>query len=105
LTDKIDDKEKSILMFFDEGRFGSRSTAMRMWAEKGKPLSVSVRQGFKNFYCCSAVCPFDGESYSLILSGADTDLMNAFLSGLHDSFPEKKYFWSWTEPVGIDQKH
>ena len=92
LIDKIDDKEKSMLMFFDEGRFGLRSTTMRMWAEKGKPLSVSVRQGFKNFYGYSAVCPFDGESYSLILSGVDTDMMNVFLSGLHESFPKKKIF-------------
>ena len=81
-----------MLMFFDEGRFGLRSTTMRMWAEKGKPLSVSVRQGFKNFYGYSAVSPFDGENFSLILPGVDTDMMNTFLSELCSRFPGKKIY-------------
>lgn len=81
-----------MIMFFDEGRFGLRSTTMRMWAEKGKPLSVKVRQGFKNFYGYSAVCPFNGKNLSLILPGANTDNMNVFLGELHKEYRELKIY-------------
>ncbi|MBZ0243086.1 MAG: IS630 family transposase [Bacteroidales bacterium] len=73
-------------MFFDEGRFGLRSTTLKMWAEKGKPLSVKVRQGFKNFYGYSAVCPFDGENFSLVLPGVNTANFEVYLQELSDSF-------------------
>jgi hypothetical protein len=46
--DSIENKEKNKVMFFDEGRFGLRSTTMRIWAEKGKIATVKVMQGFKN---------------------------------------------------------
>jgi putative transposase len=92
MIDQIADKDKSMLMFFDEGRFGLRSTTMRMWAEKGKPLTVNVRQGFKNFYGYSAVCPFDGKSYSLVLPKVNTEMMNIFLTGLQESFTGKKIY-------------
>jgi len=82
LIDSIDNKDDYKIMFFDEGRFGLRSTTMRMWAERGKPLNVKVQQGFKNFYGYSAVCPFDGDSYSLILPNVNTINMNVYLSGL-----------------------
>jgi len=35
-------------MFFDEGRFGLRSTTMRIWAERGKQILVKVQLSFKN---------------------------------------------------------
>jgi hypothetical protein len=69
-------------MFFDEGRFGLRSTTMRIWAERGKELRVKVQQGFKNFYGYSAVCPFDGDSFSLVLPNVNTENMNLYLSEL-----------------------
>lgn len=77
-------------MFFDEGRFGLRSTVMRLWAEKGKVVTVKVMQGFKNFYAYSAVCPFDGENFSLLLPGVNTDYMGIYLSQLSQSLPESK---------------
>ena len=84
MIDRIEDKEKSIVMFFDEGRFGLRSTTMRMWAERGKPAIAKVRQGFKNFYAYSAVCPYNGDSFSLILPRVGTDMMNMYLSELSE---------------------
>lgn len=89
MINSIEDKENSIIMFFDEGRFGLRSTTMRMWAERGKPAIVKVRQGFKNFYAYSAVCSFNGESYTLLLPGVNTELMNIFLIGLSKQFKDK----------------
>lgn len=92
MIDLMQDKEKSIIMFFDEGRFGLRSTTMRMWAEKGKPAIVKVRQGFKNFYAYSAVCPFTGDNFSLLLPGVNTDLMNIYLEGLSKHFYDKQIY-------------
>jgi transposase len=77
-------------MFFDEGRFGLRSTTMRIWAEKGKAASVKVMQGFKNFYAYSAVCPFDGENFSLLLPGVNTECMCIYLEQLSNSFQDTK---------------
>ena len=92
MIDRIEDKEKSIVMFFDEGRFGLRSTTMRMWAERGKPAIAKVRQGFKNFYAYSAVCPYNGDSFSLILPWVGTDMMNMYLSELSEYLPDKKIY-------------
>ena len=86
LKDKVNYK----VMFFDEGRFGLRSTTMRIWGEKGKVTTVKVMQGFKNFYAYSAVCPFDGENFSLLLPGVNTEYMSIYLEQLSLSFPETK---------------
>ena len=88
MINELEDKSKYKVMFFDEGRFGLRSTTMRIWAEKGKPLSVFVQQGFKNFYGYSAVCPFDGSNFSLLLTGVNTDFMNIYLEHLSNAYKE-----------------
>lgn len=49
LINSLEDKEKNKIMFFDEGRFGLRSTTMRIWSEKGKVAKAKVMQGFKIF--------------------------------------------------------
>ena len=77
-------------MFFDEGRFGLRSSTMRLWTEKGKPLTVKVQQGFKNFYGYSAVSSFDGENFSLVLPNVNTISMNAYLDYLSEYYKGKK---------------
>lgn len=76
-------------MFFDEGRFGLRSTTMRIWAERGVKTLVKVQQGFKNFYGYSAVCPFDGDSFSLVLPSVNTESMNLYLAEL-SAYIDKK---------------
>lgn len=86
----LDDKDNYEVMFFDEGRFGLRSTTMRMWGEKGKPLRVKVQQSFQNFYGYSAVNPFTGNSFSLLLPNVDTTNMNIFLSNLKKYIGSKK---------------
>jgi hypothetical protein len=90
LIEKIEDKNSCKVMFFDEGRFGLRSTTMRIWAEKGKKLTVLVQQGFKNFYAYTAVCPFDGSNFSLILPGVNTEYMKLYLEKLSESFCDKR---------------
>ena len=73
-------------MFFDEGRFGLRSTTMRIWAEKGKSLIAKVQQGFKNFYGYTAVCPFDGNNFSLVLPKVNTENFNVYLEELGEYY-------------------
>ncbi len=92
MIDQIDYNTDPLLMFFDEGRFGLRSTTMRMWAERGQPLTVKVRQGFQNFYGYSAVCPFDGRNYSLIMPGVSTIEMNIYLEYLSTNFKDNMIY-------------
>ena len=90
MIDSIEDKENTIVMFFDEARFGLRSTSIRIWAEKGKPLRVKVQQGFKNFYGYSAVCPFDGNNFSLILPEVNTANFKVYLEAMSEQFLGKQ---------------
>lgn len=90
MIEELEDTEKQLVMFFDEGRFGLRSTTMRVWAEKGKTLTVKVQQGFKNFYGYSSVCPFNGENFSLILPDVNTETMNYYLSELSQFYSNKR---------------
>lgn len=76
--------------FFDEGHFGLHSTAMKIWAEKGKPLEVRVKQGYENFYSYSAVSPNSGEPFSLFLPEVNTDMMNLYLEELSKEYSDYK---------------
>ena len=76
--------------FFDEGRFGLQSTVMRLWAEKGKPLDIKVKQGYKNFYIYSAVCPLTGDCFSLFMPEVNTEMMHIYLTELNKAFPDKE---------------
>ena len=96
-------------MFFDEGRFGLQSTYTRIWSMKGQGTEVKVKQGYKNVYVYSAVCPFSGESLSLILPGVDTELMNVYLSELSRSLSGKKVLLimdqaGWHRSKGLKSK-
>lgn len=77
------------MLFFDEGRFGLRSTVSRIWAEKGKVTTVKVKQGFKNFYMYSSIDPKTGEDYSLILSCVDTEMMSLYLKKLSAAYKKE----------------
>lgn len=74
------------MLFFDEGRFGLQSTLTRVWAEKGKPVQVRVKQGYKNCYMYTAVSPFPGTNFSLIMPGVNTTMMNVYLHQLAQQF-------------------
>jgi transposase len=63
---------------------------MRVWAEKGKPLEIKVKQGYKNFYIYSSVSPHTGESFSLFMPEVNIDMMNVYLKELQRAFPDKK---------------
>lgn len=79
-----------MLFFFDEGRFGLQSTITRIWAKRGERLNVKVQQGFKNFYCYSAISPHSGESFSLFLPEVNTEMMNLFFEEFSKAYSDKK---------------
>lgn len=83
-------KPENLLFFFDEGRFGLQSTLTRIWAEKGKPLEVKVKQGYKNFYSFSAVSPNSGEAFSLFLPEVNTEMMSLYLKELSKEHPDNE---------------
>ncbi len=62
---------------------------MRVWAEKGKPLEIKVKQGYKNFYIYSSVCPQTGDSFSLFMPEVNTAMMNVYLKELSKTFSDK----------------
>ena len=76
------------LFFQDEARFGRISDPAYCWAPKGvRPIiSSQIVREFTHVF--SAVCPNDGQSFSLILPYADTDAMNIFFRELSEAFTE-----------------
>jgi transposase len=78
-----------LIFFFDEGRFGLRSTVTRIWAKRGKPVHVKVQQGYKSFYSYSCVSPYSGESFSLFLPEVNTEMMNIFLDEFSKKYSDK----------------
>lgn len=76
-------------MFFeDEARFGRISELFSCWAPEGvRPVILAqiVRQYTHIF---SAVCPHDGESFSLILPYADSEAMEIFLAELSKHYSQ-----------------
>ena len=49
-----------------------------------------VRPGYKNFYLFAATNPKTGEEFTLQLPSVDTDMMNLYLSHMHEEHPGKR---------------
>lgn len=75
----IINESDSILFFFDESRFGTKTTLQRVWAKAGEKLEIKIKQGYENFYVYSAVAPFTGEDFTLFLPKLNTKVMNIYL--------------------------
>ena len=84
------DESDRLLFFFDEGRFGLQASVTRIWAKRGQPLTVKVKQGYKNFYSYTCVSPVDGESFSLFLPEVNTEMMNIFFEELSKHYGTKE---------------
>lgn len=77
-------------MFFeDEARFGRISNASRCWVPKGKRAIVKRQLIREHTYAFSAVCPLEGDSYSLIAPQCNTAAMNELLHGLSEAYPRE----------------
>lgn len=62
----------------------------RVWAKKGKPVEVKVKQGYKSFYIFSSVSPHTGDSFSLFLPEVNIEMMNIYLKELEKAYSNKK---------------
>jgi transposase len=74
------------LLFQDEGRFGRSANPDNCWAPAGLRAQVKAQFIREYTHVFSAVCPKDGQSFSLILPYADTEAMQIFLKHLSRRF-------------------
>ena len=82
-----------------------------MWAKKGEPLRVKVKQGFKNFYGYTSVSPINGESFSLLLPGVNSELMSLYLKELSKTYKDQEILlimdqagWHKSKELQIDAR-
>jgi putative transposase len=75
-------------MFEDEASFGRISEPGSCWAPKGIRPIVPRHRIKEYMYAYGAVEPLTGDSYFLVLPGANTACMNAYLEGLSNEFPD-----------------
>jgi DDE superfamily endonuclease len=78
------------VFFEDEARFGRINTVSRSWVPKAKRAIVKKQMVREHTYAFSAVCPLEGESYSLISSVCNTAAMNELLKGLSEAYREEE---------------
>lgn len=73
--------EKGLKVYFqDEGRFGRMSNPVSCWAPKGIRPDLPLQRIREYTYAFSAVCPENGDVFSLILPYSDTDAMQVFMT-------------------------
>ena len=65
--------------FQDEARFGRMQNPVSCWAPEGFRPHVKLQRVREYTHVYSAVCPIDGDSFSLILPYANTEMMTIFL--------------------------
>lgn len=76
------------LFFQDEARFGRMTNPVCCWAPKGLRPIVPMQRVRDYIHVYSAVCPADGDSFSLILPYANTKMMSLFLQEFSEQFKE-----------------
>jgi len=74
-----EDKRPLRVYFQDEARFGRMQNPVSCWAPKGFRPSVKLQRVREYTHVYSAVCPTNGDSFSLILPYANTEMMTIFL--------------------------
>ena len=78
-------------MFFeDEARFGRINNVCRCWVPKGKRAVVNKQIVREHTYAFSAVCPLEGECYSLISPVCNTAAMHELLPGLSTTYANEQ---------------
>ena len=95
------------LLFQDEGRFGRSADPDNCWAPDGLRPQVKAQFIREYTHVFSAVCPRDGQSFSLILPYADTEAMQIFLKQLSRRFRRYRVVlvldgaaWHRSQPLG-----
>lgn len=73
-------KNKLKIYFQDEGRFGRMTDPVYCWSEKGYRPSVVQQRVRQYTYAYSAINPYEGDVFSLVLPYANTDCMQIFMN-------------------------
>jgi transposase len=86
-------REKYVLYFQDEMRYGLLSNVRRSWSKVGERAILPHQHAFENRYLFSAVNPLSGESFHLMgIDGMDSIAMNVFLTALKKQHPNEHVF-------------
>lgn len=80
------DERPVLKMAEDEGRFGRICVPRRAWAPPGVRPQAPHQLEREYTYAYAAVAPQEGKMTSLILPGADTQMMNLFLEHVSRTF-------------------
>jgi transposase len=78
------------VFFFDEGRFGLKSTLTRIWAKRGTDVKIKKKDGYESFYVYSSVSPYSGKDFNLFLPEVNTAMMNIYLRELSKEYSDKE---------------
>jgi transposase len=87
-TFRSDDKRPLKVFFEDEGRFGRMSDPVRCWAPPGVRPLIPQQRVREYIYAYTAVCPCDGENFSLILPRSNTEMTDIFLEEFSKQYQE-----------------
>ena len=74
------------VFFHDEARFGRISDLFACWAPEGTRPVVMAQIVRQYTHLFSAVCPNDGDSFSLIMPYADSEAMETFLKEMSKQY-------------------
>lgn len=86
-------REKYVLYFQDEMRYGLLSNVRRSWSKVGERAVLPHQHAFENRYLFSAVNPLSGESFHLMgIDGMDSIAMHVFLTELKKQHPNEHVF-------------
>lgn len=101
------DKRPLKVFFQDEARFGRMSNPVHCWVPAGIRPLVPMQRVRDYTYVYSAVCPEDGESFSLILPYANTEMMTLYLTEFSRSYKDYRVVMimdgaSWHKAKGIE---
>jgi hypothetical protein len=98
------------LFFFDESRFGTHSKIAHGWFRKGSRTPVNVKLGFENFYVYTAVNPFEGEDFTMIIPNVNSDCLNAYLDEFSKYLGDREVFFvldgaAWHKAGKLKKQH
>ncbi len=74
--------------FQDEARVGQQGTLTRIWAARGSRPRAPRDTRYTWAYIFGAVCPGRGATAALVMPNADTQAMNAHLTGISRTVAE-----------------
>lgn len=73
----------------DEMRYGTRTHCKRRWTVQGDRPKCPMKLGYEWGYLYVAICPYDGDIFSMFCTNLDKECFNIFMDGLEAHLEEK----------------